>query len=180
MTKIITHYGKTIDLLNPDPDTICLEDIAHNLSHLCRFNGATKYRYSVAQHSLYVSNLVAPEHALPGLMHDAAEAFLGDVITPLKSLLPKYKEIETKMWIAICRALDMDAHVPWEVAIADSQAYLAERVALIGSPITEDPDIGNFKGMVIPEVMIYEDQKPNDVKHAFLTRFHVLKGRSVL
>jgi len=180
MTKIVTHYGNIVDLVNPDPSTITLKDIAHNLSRIVRFNGAGKYRYSVAQHSIYVSNLVAPQHALPALMHDATEAYLGDVVSPLKQLLPEYIRIERRMWEAICLAFELNPALSHAVHRADRQAYLKERTTLIGTPIVNDPDIEHFEGEIITEVPIYPEQDPKEVAQDFETRFYVLQGRAVL
>lgn len=86
-TWMETWSGKRVDLLNPDPSQIDIRDIAHHLSILNRFTGATKVPYSVAQHSLYVSMLV-PEHLqLHALLHDAHEAYTNDISTPLKECL---------------------------------------------------------------------------------------------
>lgn len=86
-TWMETWSGKRVDLLNPDPSQIDIRDIAHHLSILNRFTGATKVPYSVAQHSLYVSMLV-PEHLqLHALLHDAHEAYVNDINTPLKECL---------------------------------------------------------------------------------------------
>ena len=180
MSKIVTHYGNVIDLLDPDPADISLFDIAHNLSHLCRFNGATKYRYSVAQHSLFVSRLVSPQHALQALMHDATEAYLGDVVKPLKELLPDYQTLEDRMWASICEALGIEPYLTEEVHRGDVSAYLKERVTLIGKPILEDPDYHRYVGQLIIDEEIPGDQDPNEVKQEFMTRFHTLKRRTVL
>jgi len=75
---IQTYSGKRIDFENPDPDQIDIVDIAHGLSNLCRFSGQSKYFYSVAQHSFYVS-LVCKENKLQALLHDATEAYMADV-----------------------------------------------------------------------------------------------------
>jgi len=176
----VTFHGQTIDLAQPDPSTITLRDISHNLSNLVRFNGSTKYRYSVAQHSIYVSKLVAPEHALQALMHDAPEAYLGDVVSPLKGMLPAYKEIEINMWHAICLKFKLDPAVTKEVHMADAQAYLQERCTLIPTIITDDPDVENFKGMIIPHIPIKGEEDPVVVARDFRNRFHQLKHRSVM
>jgi len=93
---IRTYTGRYVNLLDPDPSTINIIDIAHALSNQCRFAGHIPSFYSVAEHSIAVSNLVDDTHALAALMHDAAEAYLLDIPRPLKALLPQYETIETK------------------------------------------------------------------------------------
>lgn len=79
--------GTRFHILHPDPSVIRLEVIAHSLSKLCRFTGQCKFFYTVAEHSVMVSKIVPPELALQGLMHDASEAFIGDLSRPLKVIL---------------------------------------------------------------------------------------------
>jgi len=89
-TKIRTASGKLVDLLNPQPNDIDFRDIGHALSHLCRFTGHTKYFYSVAQHSLMMAEIVSHPARNYALLHDAKEAFIQDLSTPLKHAL-EYK-----------------------------------------------------------------------------------------
>lgn len=127
MSWIQTFTGLRFDLLDPQPDQICIEDIAHALSQLCRFTGHTMYFYSVAQHSLLVSQLVKPTLALVALLHDAPEAYIGDVSSPLKALLPDYKKIEYGIWLAIANKFDLPHVLPDEVKHADLVALMTER-----------------------------------------------------
>lgn len=83
-TSIQTFSGEVFDLLNPDPKRIRILDIATHLSRICRFIGASRYFYSVAQHSVIVSYAVPTAYAARGLLHDAHEAYVGDVTSPLK------------------------------------------------------------------------------------------------
>lgn len=96
MSYIITYTGKRFPLFNPTADDICIEDIAHALSLLCRFTGHCKRFYSVGQHSWHASHLVSKEHALEALLHDAAEAYVNDLSRPLKhdSRLDGYSQVE--------------------------------------------------------------------------------------
>ncbi len=81
--QIQTYTGRMIDLLNPQPEDICIEDIARGLALENRYNGATKFPISVAQHSIYVSQ--ETEHnPKQGLLHDAAEAYCKDLTRPFK------------------------------------------------------------------------------------------------
>ena len=84
---IQTYTGKRFDLLNPDVDMICLNDIARPLSKLCRYTGHSDRFYSVAEHSIHVSNILSSDLALYGLLHDAAEAYIGDIAKPFKDIL---------------------------------------------------------------------------------------------
>jgi 5'-deoxynucleotidase YfbR-like HD superfamily hydrolase len=112
LPSVGTVTGKLFSFLDPDPDEICLEDIAHGLSNLCRFNGQTRAYYSVAQHSVIVSQWCNRADALWGLLHDAAEAYLGDVVSPIKRNLgmEKYRLAEE----VVMRAIADRYGLPWE------------------------------------------------------------------
>ena len=96
---IQTHTGIPIDPLNPESKRIDFMDIAHALSNQCRFSGHTKFFYSVAQHSVHVSEEVEAmgvmlEIQMLALFHDASEAYLCDMPTPIKNQMPAYKIAE--------------------------------------------------------------------------------------
>lgn len=127
MSWILTRSGRQFDLLNPTADMICTHDIAHALARLCRFNGHTHTHYSVAQHSLIVCSLVPQKDQLPALIHDATEAYLGDMTRPLKALMPEYREIELRVWHAICDFFNIEPILPESVIRADMVALATER-----------------------------------------------------
>lgn len=112
LPSVGTVTGKLFSFLDPDPAEICLEDIAHGLSNLCRFNGQSSAFYSVAQHAELVSRLCNTKDALWGLFHDAAEAYLGDVVSPIKRNLgmEKYRLAEE----VVMRAVAERYGLPWE------------------------------------------------------------------
>lgn len=96
--SIRTFTGKVFDIKILDPKSICIEDIAHALAFTPRFGGHLKEFYSVAQHSILVSNLLEnTDQELAALLHDASEAYLGDVPSPIKKLLPDYKVLENNL-----------------------------------------------------------------------------------
>ncbi len=129
---ISTHSGTQINLLDPQPEQIHIEDIAHGLSQTCRFAGQCPLFYSVAQHSVLVADLLPEQWALHGLLHDASEAFMGDLHTGLKQLLPDYKRLENRVLAAVFRhfGLDDTELKPEPVEQADRQALFVEMKAL--------------------------------------------------
>ena len=127
MTWILTQSGQQFDLLRPTASMIKPVDIAHALSRLCRFNGHTRAHYSVAQHSLIVASLVPVEHQLVALLHDATEAYIGDMTRPLKAVMPEYQYVENQIWLAVCERFDIQIDLPGCVKQADMVALATER-----------------------------------------------------
>lgn len=95
---MVTHSGKKVSILAPSPDSILLSDIAHSLSLQCRYNGQVDRMYSVAEHTLkgaVIAMQEGDEELLKAwLLHDASEAYVGDIIRPVKVYLPLFKQIE--------------------------------------------------------------------------------------
>ena len=169
--NILTNGGTYFHFLEPERSAIDIETIAHALAHICRFTGHTRHFYSVAQHSVLVSCLVPPEHALAGLLHDAAEAYLGDVAAPLKMLLPDYKAIEARVEDAVLGRFGLPATLPQNVKQADRLALAIEQRALM--PPHGDvwecelhPDYDRFKAQ-----MVIFPEFPLVARKLFLARF---------
>lgn len=95
-TTIKTISGRKIDVFSPTEDMIEIQDIAHSLSHQCRFGGHIPFFYSVAQHSVECAN-IAYKDKLQALLHDASEAYLLDMPKPIKHHLTEYKKIEYRL-----------------------------------------------------------------------------------
>ena len=125
--------GHYFNLLEPNVDDIQIEDIAASLSKLCRFTGHCARFYSVAEHSYYASQLVGKQAALQALLHDAAEAYVGDISSPLKRNLPEYRAIEEPIKHAIYEAFGVvpSAESDEEVKTADYVMLLSEKAALM-------------------------------------------------
>lgn len=140
-----TESGCWIDYVEPDPDQIVLADIALGLSRAPRFAGQTKHFFSVAQHSMLVQRLLPPTvpavmHVV-ALLHDGAEAYMGDLPSPLKRLLPAYKAIEDRLLRCIYTRFGVDPSMPLKpepVAIADEQALQLENVHLRNDAIRSE------------------------------------------
>lgn len=127
----VTYSGQAMAILEPRPEQIKLIDIAHHLARVCRFGGACNTFYSVADHSVYVS-LHVPSHLQKrALLHDAAEAYLGDIISPLKALLPDYQAIEEIWEGVIATAFDLPCLSHPAIKRADLAAVQSERSLLL-------------------------------------------------
>lgn len=170
--NILTSSGTYFDFLEPEKSIIDIETIAHALSHICRFTGHVKKFYSVAEHSVLVSYLTPPEHAWAGLLHDAAEAYIGDVVAPLKRLLPDYKVIEARVESAVLANFGLPAELPAAVKLADLCALATEQRDLM--PAHDDA----WEWETIPGVQPSEQSivpmSPKVAKAFFLMRFKQL------
>ena len=150
MNCILTHTGKRFDLYEPVADMIDPRDISHSLAHLCRFNCHTREFYSVAQHSCIVAELVPEEHKLSALLHDATEAYLGDITRPLKQWMPDYRGFEDVIWMRVCERFDLALDLPANVHQADLIALATERRDLMPT----DPAIWDCLVGIEPTVEI--------------------------
>ena len=121
-----TYTDRNVDLFDPKTSEISIFDIARSLSQLCRFLGHTTRFYSVAQHSILVSQLVPDEDALWGLLHDASEAYTGDLPRPFKNLpeMLQYRIAEGRLMVTICDRYSLRPEMPRSVELAD-RAMLA-------------------------------------------------------
>lgn len=169
MTWITTHSGLNFDYQNPIIDSICIEDIAKGLSHECRYTGQLDRFYSVAQHSVECSYVVADKFKLEALLHDAVEAYCKDIPSPLKKLLPDYRLVEDKVDQVIRQKFNLPLTISPEVKQAD--------LILLA---TEHRDIANdgkewpmLKGIPLLERKI--DPVPSGVAYnRFMRRFYEL------
>ena len=169
MSTIDTFTGKKIDPFNPDPDCIVIEDIAHALGMLCRFGGHCTEFYSVAEHSVHVSNLVPIGFELWGLLHDATEAYIGDVVRPIKhtSDMDAYRSAEARLNRAIAGKFGIPVIVPPEIKAVDTKMLAIEKSQILPGanipPILGDPSVNMLRLL-----------NPKEAEHFFLERFYEL------
>jgi uncharacterized protein len=135
---IVTATGLYFDILDTLPDMVCIEDIAHSLSQGNRFTGHTKFPYPVSQHSRLGSYLVPMKYALRFLLHDASEAYLGDMNRPLKHFTPageEYRKVEERIQGLIYNKFGLLAEDPEIIHEIDNQMLYAEKAQIM--PATE-------------------------------------------
>lgn len=129
---IITRTGKLVDILNPNPALITLTDIAAALSKLCRFGGHCLQFYSVAEHCVLTTRLLAEnlqnrkDLLAWALLHDASEAFVVDIPRPVKRQLPEYQRLEEAIQRAIAERFNLPWPIPDEVHQADNDMLVME------------------------------------------------------
>ena len=169
---VSTFSGNRFYPLEPRIDHVAIEDIAHGLAYQCRFNGQTCEFYSVAQHSLVVASLVTPELRLAALLHDAAEAYLGDMVKPLKVLLPEFGAIEDKVTLLIGQAFGVDFSDYGPIKQADLIALATEKRDLMPHSVERWAYLDLVRALPDPIVPM----SPRDAKMAFLAEFEHLLG----
>lgn len=184
--------GRRLDLLDPTPMDIEIEDIAHGLAFVARWNGQTKgdFAYSVAEHSLLVTDIFAAQNPtapakwlLAALLHDAPEYVIGDMISPVKSAVgPGYEELDQRLMAAIHIRFGLPAKVPVEIKRkikkADKISAWLEAVQIAGFT-TEEAD--KFFGKPDPKLansLEIQLRPPVDVRRDFIARHKILLEQS--
>lgn len=164
-----TYMGRQFWPMDPRPAEIDIYDIAHALSMLCRYGGHSRKFYSVSEHCVHISDNVSPLNALWGLLHDASEAYLCDIVRPVKRHLSGYHEAELRLQRVICDKYGLPHRMPEEVKEADNRILLDERAAIMAIPpgpwVVDD---------LAPLGVEIECWTPARAKHRFLKRFREL------
>ena len=129
--KMRTTTGREFDPTSVTMNDLSIHDIAHALSHLCRYGGHLPRFYSVAQHSVYAANYASVRNfgshvELQCLLHDASEAYLGDIIRPLKVALPEYREIEERVQRVIFERYCDPAQPIYETLIHEADEWVLQ------------------------------------------------------
>lgn len=171
---IATVSGRQFFLLEPRPEDIDIGDIAHSLAMQCRWTGHCKHHYSIAQHSYYCSLIGPDSEAFDRLMHDAPEAYIGDLNRPLKHYTEAgvaYRRQEAVIQKAIAERFGYSVVEPESVKLADNSMLYAEKKQIVGYTFEEAEDWGRYNE---DNGIIIEEWTPQQAKQAFLDRFEEL------
>lgn len=178
--------GRRLDLLDPSPMDIEIEDIAHGLARVARWNGQTigEHGFSVAQHSVVVEDIVAhiqpgidPKWRLAALLHDASEYVIGDMISPFKAALGvSYKDFEERLEHAIHARFGLPAKTPLAIKKLIKQADRAcayfEATQLAG--FSHEESLGFFGPPPEGFTLTIDPQPAKEAQEHYVRRFHVL------
>lgn len=182
--------GRRLDLLDPTPMDIEIEDIAHGLAFVARWNGQTmgEFAYSVAEHSVLVERLFSAANPnapvkwqLAALLHDAPEYVIGDMISPVKSAVgPGYAELDDRLTAAIHLRYGLPASIPIavkkQIKKADKLSAWLEATQIAGFSIEESNKFFGTPRNHVPLPTKLVPRPPMVVKAEFLHRFNELSA----
>lgn len=187
--------GRRLDLLNPAPEDIAIEDIAHGLARVARWNGQTlgTHAFSVAQHSLVVDEIAGardpqwpPRWRLATLLHDSPEYVIGDLISPFKTAIGlDYKQFEWRLLAAIHARFGLPPQLPEdvqaEIKACDRIAAFYEATQLAGfgmeEALTFFGEPRELPGESREQLEALRPLPADEAQRAFLARFQWLIGQ---
>jgi hypothetical protein len=164
----ISTRSRTIDLATFSSMDVDISDIARSLSHLCRFTGHVDRFYSVAEHSVRCSALVPQADALEALLHDAHEAYIGDISTPMKRWLPEIARGEALVESAVRIAFQLPPAMSDSVRRADRHLLILEAQHLLGATL------GEVESTFLPYQVDGMGWSSRFAYDTFVARFHAL------
>ena len=174
----LTYTGRQLWASDPRPGDFMIEEIAHNLSLICRFAGSVAVAYPVSSHLVMVSDIVRNlggtlEEQLQALLHDATESVISDIPAPLKRFLPQVKAAEQRIWRAMAKQFKIPAKMSPLVKQADRIALITERRDLF------QPSEHRWAGYdaVQPIAARVRIMSAKAAEKSFLERYHHLRAK---
>jgi hypothetical protein len=165
---IQTYTGRKFWTIDPRPEEIFIEDIAHALAMLCRYNGHCEEFYTVAEHSVLIARKLPLKFKLWGLLHDASEAYIADINRPTKPYLANYKEIEARLMSCVCKRFNLPQQEPPEVKAADNAILWDEHQQNMKQP----PEPWRLQGEALGVQLQY--WTPKRAKIEFLDEYEMI------
>ena len=163
--------GRTIDMERVVPSDITIEDIAHNLTLIPRFAGNTTRPHTVAEHSILVMQMVeqaggTPQQMLEGLLHDAGEAYTGDIPAPVKTAVPAIREYEDSvLWPAIAEKFNLPLEHDELVKRADWVSLFVEADSLCKTDVSDWDQADEYLPMAKDWMEAFGSVHPTDMPH---------------
>lgn len=167
----VLRSGNKFFPIDPRPTEIDIQDIAFSLSNICRFGGHVEF-YSVAEHCCHIYD-AAPDHLkMLGLLHDATEAYLGDMVRPLKQQMAQYRVVEDNLWKVIADRFSLP-HFTDAIKELDNRALLAERNHLMEEGPNTRKWYWDHQGLKPLDCKI-RNWSPRLARAQFMKRYHEL------
>ena len=177
---ITTYSGRRFFLTRATPNDIFIEDIAHGLSNICRYVGQCREFYSVAEHSVRMAEVaLTPRMKLLALLHDAPEAYIGDMGSLLKASLPQYKAVESYLMGVIGKRFSLEEPTSFEIAttkLLDEQIRTPEVLSLF--PVHEGWVLLDFDSGTLKPYGTIHPWSPKKAERKFFKMFKELYGRT--
>lgn len=169
-----TYSGRRVSVMNPSPEEIDINDIAVSIAKQCRFNGHCSSFYSVAEHCSRGAGLAyqmyGKEVAKEFLLHDATEAYMGDLIRPVKRMIPRFEEMEQRFWKAISSKFGLPYTHSREVHYLDNVMVVWEKENLL--PNSEPwPNLPDISSLNLPKLV---PQNWQSAQKTYENMFHLL------
>lgn len=172
MNLITTYTGKQIDIFNLQLEDICIQDIAHSLSLQCRAMGHLDRFYSVAEHCYWLSLVVPPELSLEALLHDASEAYITDIPTPIKDAIPQIRTVEKYIQGTISEAFNLSSNYNQLIKKWDREMFIKETQFCFTEFDSRDIRIKEIDSLELIGM------KPTQIEKLFLARYkELIDGR---
>jgi len=175
---IPTYSGRRFHLCDPQPEEICIEDIAHHLGNICRWTGAVREHWSVAQHCVLVARYLkhsgySANVCLAGLLHDAPEAYVNDSSRAMKRLIPELERIEENIRLAVFAHFHIELDDPDWQAVMDVDNFLqtSEKIALLERHTVWPED------RCVPMTFRIVPWKPEQASREYLELFTILNRK---
>lgn len=168
--------GARFSYEHPEQSDVSIDDIANPLAHICRYAGQLPYFYSVAQHAVNATFLVEAPFKYTALMHDTAEAFTNDIVTPLKAAVPMFKVLEQRIEGAMSEKFGFIYPLPKEVELADRIMLGLEMKHIRGQDMSDHAIFNGieFDWDTIPAGIDLKSWGPKKAKLAFMKKFNEL------
>ena len=186
-----TYTGRVIKPMDAWPGDFDIEDIAWSLAMQCRYNGHTQLFYSVATHSILVARFLPQHLKLEGLLHDASEAYLCDLPSPVKRIMPEYQKVEAALEAVIAAQYHLTHPMDYLVKRADDYVFQLECGLVMGGKLADKYEIPTTDCSIKEYDAVLRDKKeveetiehcaglhPSVVSTLFLNNFnHFMKTR---
>lgn len=185
--SILLGSGEYFDYVNPNSDVLTIEDYAAGLAFQSRFQGqcarsnTERIYYSIAQHAVIGSYQIEPEHAYEFLMHESGESVCGDMVRPLKQLVPEFLTVEHRCEGVINERFSVTVRAPELVKQVDLRMWITERNQLMnwdGKPWRGE-NFGDPTKQIMPFDIVIHPVGPHEAYELFLARWQELKPEHV-